>query len=367
MNHLPIERFYFVTFIILAIILSGLYLLPLLYPFIIGLILAMIIHQPVTALQHRLLLPRWLAIILWLLLLISIITGIMILLITQAILELSTLSSKLLVSIDRFIHQMNQQLQSSEWLQWMEQLEQILTGFSPQLQETVQGNLGELLTSLGNSLKNLISAIFGQLVKFVAVIPNATSTFFIAILSTFFIALDYDKLRDRLHRMLPAERMMNIQLVYNDLRQALFGFFRAQFKLVSVTALLIMVGLLFLQVEHAFTIGMMMGMIDFIPYLGVGVIMIPWILISFIENDYTMVMGLSILFGIVVLVRQFMEPRIMATTIGLNPLITLIALFVGLQLFGFWGLMIGPILYVILLSLWKAGIFHEVWSYIRNG
>nr|WP_267879715.1 AI-2E family transporter [Caldalkalibacillus mannanilyticus] len=79
-----------------------------------------------------------------------------------------------------------------------------------------------------------------------------------------------------------------------------------------------------------------------------------------------MVIGLSVLYAIVVVQRQMMEPKILGTNVGLDPLLTLVALFVGFQLFGLIGLIIGPVLMVIFSAMARAGVFRDLWAFIRG-
>ena len=151
-----------------------------------------------------------------------------------------------------------------------------------------------------------------------------------------------------------------------DLKMALVGFIRAQLTLITLTAIIILVGLMILKVNYALTLALVIGLVDLLPYLGVGAVMVPWIVYLFIVGNYKLAIGLSILYLITIVVRQFLEPKVYASNIGLDPLLTLVALFVGLQLFGFIGLIIGPTLTVILMALYRARVFHDTFDYIAG-
>src|SRR5699024_8701623 len=106
---------------------------------------------------------------------------------------------------------------------------------------------------------------------------------------------------------------------------------------------------------------------EVLPYLGTGTVFIPWIIYQFIVGNYGMVIGLSILYGIVIVQRQLMEPKILSSSIGMDPLATLISLFVGFKLIGFLGLIVGPVVLVLITTLYRAHVFKEIWHYIRFG
>ncbi|MEM5598483.1 AI-2E family transporter [Niallia circulans] len=130
----------------------------------------------------------------------------------------------------------------------------------------------------------------------------------------------------------------------------MFGFLKAQLTLVSITTVIILIGLLILRVDYAITIALLTGIVDIIPYLGTGLIFVPWIIYEIITGQIVLAIGLSVLYIIVLVQRQIMEPKILSSNIGLDPLATLIALFVGFKLFGFIGLIVGPVSLVIVTS-----------------
>ncbi|MBR2570475.1 MAG: AI-2E family transporter, partial [Paenibacillus sp.] len=158
-----------------------------------------------------------------------------------------------------------------------------------------------------------------------------------------------------------------IQTIWADLQKALFGYLRAQFILISITAVVITIGLMMIGVDYAVTIGMLIGIVDLLPYLGVGAVMVPWIAYCFITGDASIGIGLSILYGIVLVARQVMEPKVLASSVGLDPLLTLVAMFVGLKLFGVFGLIIGPVSLVIGAAIHRANLWGDLQRYIIYG
>lgn len=156
----------------------------------------------------------------------------------------------------------------------------------------------------------------------------------------------------------------NIGRVYRDLKKALLGFLKAQVTLIAITAAIDFIGLVILQVDYAFTIAIITGLIDLLPYLGTGIVFVPWIIYMFFSGNFFLTIGLSVLYAIIIIQRQIMEPKIVSSNIGLNPLATLIAIFISLQFFGFVGFIVGPIALVILNTLHQARVFHDIWHFI---
>ena len=139
------------------------------------------------------------------------------------------------------------------------------------------------------------------------------------------------------------------------------------FTLVEIAIVLVIIGLLLLRVPYAVTIGLLIGLVDLLPYLGTGAVFVPWILYAVVDGSYAFAFGLAVLFGIIVIARQLAEPKIYSSSIGLNPLATLIAIFVGLKLFGIVGLIVGPALLVIAFSLHRADVFRDLRRYVKHG
>jgi sporulation integral membrane protein YtvI len=128
-----------------------------------------------------------------------------------------------------------------------------------------------------------------------------------------------------------------------------------------------MIGLLILQVPSAFTIGLMIGLVDLLPYLGVGIVLVPWAIYTLLIGDMVLGVGLSILYLVILIVRQIMEPKVLASSVGLDPLATLIGMFVGLKLFGVLGLLIGPVSLIIIDAFNGANVFRDLRNYIVGG
>jgi len=129
---------------------------------------------------------------------------------------------------------------------------------------------------------------------------------------------------------------------------------------------IILIGLLILRIDYAITIALIAGIVDILPYLGTGIIFVPWIIYMAISGNIGLAIGLGVLYLVVLVQRQIMEPKILSSNIGMDPLATLISLFVGFKLIGFLGLIVGPVSLVILTTLYRARVFHDLWNYIKG-
>jgi sporulation integral membrane protein YtvI len=129
----------------------------------------------------------------------------------------------------------------------------------------------------------------------------------------------------------------------------------------------VLIGLIILRVDYAITISFLIGLCDLMPYLGTGTFMIPWIIFLFIQHNLYLGFGLTILYSIILVARQTFEPKVLASSVGLDAFSTLISMFIGLKLFGIIGLIIGPVTLIVLTAFHKAHVFRDIRNYVVHG
>ncbi|GAB7388637.1 sporulation integral membrane protein YtvI [Bacillaceae bacterium] len=361
------SRLLFVMAVIALLVLSVIFLTPLLYPFLIGLIIALLINRPVNWLERKGKMPRWLAVTISLLLFLTVFLTLISVLVAEIIIEIS----RLITILPSYIEDLKNYFQTfitQELIRnWYEQLSSLYYNLDIGYQQQIEENISLGLNKIAQAGRALIQSILLGIKNFLASFPNAATVFVISILAAFFISKDFYKIKARARTWLPLKVHSRIRAVVLDLQRALIGFCKAQLTLISITAVIVTVGLIILRVEYAVTIGFITGLVDLLPYLGTGAVFVPWIVYLFFTGQYSLVIGLSVLYAVIIVFRQIMEPKILATNVGLDPLVTLIALFVGLKLFGFLGLILGPASVVILMALHRANVFQDVWLYIKTG
>lgn len=361
-----IIRFLWVCLLIYASFRILVFALPLLYPFLISLVIALVIHRPVTYLTKKAKIPRWLSVTLALLLLLALSGGVVTLIITETVVEIGELARKLPLFSTELAHYLQRTISQDFLTGIYEQIQSFLTTLDAGYKEKLDNTIGQGITSITHAGQQLIVQFLDGLKNFLLSLPNLATVFVISLLGAFFISKDFFLWEARFRKILPSGVNRRLDEVFRDLKGALFGFAKAQLTLISLTAAIVIIGLLILRVEYAVTIGLLTGLVDLLPYLGTGTVFIPWIIYLFFKGNYSLVIGLSILYGVVLIFRQIIEPKVVAENVGLDPLLTLVALFVGLQLFGFLGLIIGPVSLVLINALVKANVFMDLWTYIKG-
>ncbi|NOU69470.1 sporulation integral membrane protein YtvI [Paenibacillus sp. LMG 31461] len=362
-----IFRGIWVAIILFLLAIAFYYIIPLIYPFIFGWIIALMLNPLVNFFQFKLKLPRWLSVTLSMLLFLGAMVTIITLLVANIVVELGSLADTIQLQINRWVEEFNVFINSVTFQQWIERVNEFFEN-NPKYQETVNTNLSSTAGSIADISKLVITYTFAALKAFLTSLPNIATITIIVMLATFFISKDWYGLIKRYKGIFSDVIVKTTKLIRTDLQKALFGYLRAQLILVSLTALVVIIGLLILRVDYAITIGLLTGLADLMPYLGTGAVMVPWILyVFFAQGNIMLGIGLSVLYGVIVIARQIMEPKVLASSVGLDPLATLIAMFVGLKLFGLLGLIVGPVSLILITAFYRARIFHDIAAYIHKG
>ncbi|CAN7366750.1 sporulation integral membrane protein YtvI [Paenibacillus sp. LjRoot56] len=362
-----IFRGIWVAIILFLVAIAFYYIIPLIYPFIFGWIIALMLNPLVNFFQFKLKLPRWLSVSLSMLIFLGAMVTVITLLVANIVVELGSLADTIQLQINRWVEEFNVFINSVTFQQWIERVNEFFEN-NPKYQETVNTNLSSTAGSIADVSKLVITYTFAALKAFLTSLPNIATITIIVMLATFFISKDWYGLIKRYKGIFSDMIVKTTKLIRTDLQKALFGYMRAQLILVSLTALVVIIGLLILRVDYAITIGLLTGLADLMPYLGTGAVMVPWILyVFFAQGNIVLGIGLSVLYGVIVIARQIMEPKVLASSVGLDPLATLIAMFVGLKLFGLLGLIVGPVSLILITAFYRARIFHDIAAYIHKG
>ena len=220
--------------------------------------------------------------------------------------------------------------------------------------------LQSVMNSVLSSLKSVITYLSGAAVDFVTWlatgIPSLILSLLAMIFSTVFVAKDYEKIKDfAVENTPPAVKkvLTNIRIY---LTETLFVVIRsyAAIMLLTFTELSILFSLF--GIEHAVLKASVIALLDILPILGTGGIMIPWAATSLVLGYTRLGIELFVIYAIVTVIRNYVEPKIVGTQLGLHPIITLVSMFIGLRLFGFFGLFGLP---VGISFLWKQKIEKE--------
>ena len=214
--------------------------------------------------------------------------------------------------------------------------------------------LESVVESLLSGLKNLVSLISGFAVNLVSGlatgIPSLIFSLLTMIFSTIFVVADYERISSFASQHVPQivkTVLTNIRIYLTD---TLFVVIRSYVLIMLLTFTELSILFAVFGIENPMVKAAFIAVLDIMPILGTGGIMIPWAVISLVLGYTKLGIELFVIYGIVTVIRNYVEPKIVGTQLGLHPIITLVAMFVGLRIFGFWGLFGLP---VGISFLWK--------------
>ncbi|MFZ3172812.1 MAG: sporulation integral membrane protein YtvI [Carboxydocellales bacterium] len=233
----------------------------------------------------------------------------------------------------------------------------MVQGFSPEIQSQISKYLKSVAEALETGASDVLGSLLAAVQKFPSSLTSLLTILVITLLATFFISKDRQAVSEFWIRLIPppyGRKFINIGV---EISEAFGKYLRAQAILLSITMLVSIVGLYIIGSEYALTLGLLIGFMDVIPVLGAGTVYVPIILWAYFTGNPVMAISLVVLYALIIVLRQLLEAKVVADSLGLHPLATLIAMFLGLKLIGFAGLFLGPILVIAIQAVVKAGVF----------
>ena len=344
-----INILYYAILLFLAVLVLQ-YAVPILTPFIVAFVIVWILRIPASYIARKLHLPEK---PLRLFMIILFYGGIVTLLFTVGL--------KISSSVGKFADDFPQM--------YKEQIVPIINQVFGLIEETIArmepnllAELEKLSTQVIQNVGQWVSEISVSLVKNVSNYAAGVPAFFvkliISIVSSFFIAADYEKIMELLYRVLPKKILTGIRTLKKYAANVLTQYLKSYALIFCITFLELSIGLWILRIPYAIAVAGVIAVFDILPILGLGGVLIPWTIISIIMGQYMRALGLILLYIIITIIRNIIEPKIIGMQIGLHPLATLIGMFVGLKLFGILGLFGIPITLSICLQLYRKGIIR---------
>ena len=236
-------------------------------------------------------------------------------------------------------------------------LREFLAGTSTELPEQITGTLGDI------NLSWITTPITG-VISTASRIPSILISIVVTIVLSCFMTADYDLITRFVYCQFPKEKRKDLTRAKQLLKLNLGKMAKAYALIMLVTFTEVFIGLSIFKMLGLFqsnyiaVIAVVTSIVDIIPVLGTGTIVLPWAAYSLIVGDYGMAIGLLILYAAVTVIRQIVEPKLVAGQLGLPPFVTLIAMYLGLKIFGVLGVFALPIIIIMLKLLNDEGIIN---------
>ena len=329
----------------------GLPLLSFFAPFVAALITAAILHPPVRWLQRRLGMSRKISALLILLLLFG--------LLGAGIGYLGYAAGVELIALVQNWDSLLANLQST--LDQMETMfAQLWNMVPPQLTASMESITSGLFEWLSSAVPNLLNVLVEYTTNKARGIPDVVLAFIIYLMACYMLTVDYPYLRSRAAQHTHQRLLRFLKQVRDTALAAFGGYLRAEFLLSVVVFFILLVGFFVIGQPYGLLLALGLAVMDFIPIIGAGTVMVPWAVIDVFMGSYLHGVELMVIWGVIALFRRVGEPKFVGDQTGLSPIVSLISIYIGWRAAGVLGMILGPTIAPIAWNLVKLGIFEGV-------
>ncbi len=344
-------KYAYITACIFVLIYFSPTLINLFLPFILAFIIAAPFHKTVEKLASTLHIHKGISSLIIIILLLAIVGGILFWLIYYLYMQLRGLIDALPDIIKSVQY---------TFIEYNEKYRKYMPGIANFIDNYIKNSN----FSINDYTPKITSSAITYATDFAATVPSALFFILIFVLSVFFFIKDYDAVMHFIKEALPEKTLSKLRYLKNTAWRGFVGYMKSQIILSSITALLVAVTFWVLDIDYAVIWAIIIGIVDALPILGSGIVLIPYAIISFMmKKSLFFSISIIILQTVVFLVRQMLSPRIMSSHLGIHPLITLISIYIGNELMGVLGMVVFPILALLLVSLYtsykNAGSFEK--------
>lgn len=357
MNDLP-KSGYRRVLVLAAYVLLGLalgfvllkYLLKPLLPFLLAWGIAMAVRPTVKAICSRTRLPQKVVSFVAVLFVFLLILGLLTALCGRMVGELRELSDDLMADAAGIVEDLFDSIRSlTERLPFPDRADH------PEAADRIRQAVTSMIE---DTVSRFSAAIPAALMSFVSALPGILLFTVVTIVATFYMGTDVSHVNSFIARQLPASSRHYLFEAKKKLASAGIKYVKAYLMLLSITFVQLLIGFYLLKIPYALTLAAIIALIDILPVLGVGTVLVPWAAVLLIRGDVYTGVGLLIVFAVIWIMRQIIEPKLVGDSIGLSPLVTLIVMYGGYYFMGFAGLFVFPLVMILLKNLNDIGVLR---------
>ncbi|WP_414047916.1 sporulation integral membrane protein YtvI [Macrococcus equi] len=328
-----------ITFILITLVLMY-FIIPISIPLITALIMALMIEPVVKLLERKVGTRKWSVTIIY--------SSILITLLTFTYFFLTKLIEHVIQFSKELPDKMNRLM--AAW-------DKIEIKISKLIPDSVATSLFDEIQKYLLTMRSSILNYFNveRITSLVAGLPETFISGLVFLVALFLFMLEIPKMHQFIRNHTYKRTYQKSAFVWNRVTSSIFGMMRAAIILSGITWFFTFIGLLFIVPESALVLSFIICLVDLLPIIGATGITIPWAIYAYITGDVSLAVKLIVLSAFLLIQRKVLEPKIMGNGVGLSPLPTLIAMYIGLKLLGFIGFFVGPIILIILLTVIESG------------
>lgn len=315
-------------------------------PFIVAFGLYLIIEPVIRICMNKFKLKRKTSALLILIMVLAIIIGLLV----WGIITVISEASNLLSNLNEYINIVHTFIKEK-----MTSFDFSKIQLSPELNEILSNSTENLLAHISEIVKNFFTVLLNKLTS----LPTVGFYIVITIISLYFISTDKIYMIDQLEHHFPRSWVKKFALHVHEIAKSLGCYLKAQAILIFVSFTISLIGLYIysivgFNIKYPLLAALGIGFIDALPILGSGTVMIPWAIIAACKGDLNLGIAILILWLIMTLIRQIIEPKIVSGQLGIHPIFTIVAMYTGFKFCGVLGLFVGPIILIILKNIFES-------------
>lgn len=237
---------------------------------------------------------------------------------------------------------------------WLDKLLAYLPG---EVETFVNGNLDQLWSAFSGWVSSVVPMVGTWAGNFAMGVPSFVVALIVFIMAAYFITADYPHYRFLMTDRLPPEVRTFVSHVKHTALGAFAGYVRAEIIISAGVFAILLVGFLLIGQPYAVLLALLLAVLDFIPIIGSGTVMVPWAFIDLLTGNWVHAVGLMVVWGIICVFRRVAEPKAVGSQTGLSPILSLISMYVGMRVGGVLGMILGPVLCLVAINVARTGIF----------
>lgn len=255
-----------------------------------------------------------------------------------------------------------------DWEPLLEEGLEIFMGLAEELRvflkaDTMLGDSVELaVEKLKEGVSALVSRFFLAFGDWVMKLPGYLIGFFVFLMASYFMTIDYPFYQGKIRQYTTRQWRWWAGEIKETAVQAFGGYLKAQFILTLGVGVIMLVGFLWMELPFALVLALFIAFLDFIPMIGAGAVLLPWAMVAFFTGNQEMCWQLGVIWLLTAGFRRILEPKVLGQQTGLSPLLSLLSIYVGLQVGGLWGMVLAPVVFLMVLHFLGMGIFRGTWD-----
>lgn len=340
-----VDKVFFFFIIYTVVFFAFFKTLPYTLPFVLAFMFAFFLRRPTRFLMRKFKLSSAIS---------SLITSVVFY--TVLFLGLTLLVASIISEISEFAERLTQYIgsQNISLEDTFAELQKYYSNLHPSITDAIEKNLSNITNKLGTVVTSLLNWVIGFITSLVTSIPYLAMLFIFTLTSTYFFTKDISSSHNsQIVTNHFTKNSTRILFIFNESKKMIFNYLKSYLIVIGITFLVTLIGFIIFGVDYAFILSLVCALLDLLPVVGMALVYVPLIFIyGFIQGNIFKAVALGVLYLIVLIVRQIIEPKIVSSTLDIHPVAVLASFFIGLKLAGFTG-MIYCLFLVVFYNIFK--------------